>query len=95
VSMYWALDGTSVRESTFEEWSKRLSTRIARDEQDGVVVSTIFVGLNVIPANPPFVFETMVFGGRFNGTRQIYQTWESAVIGHIGLRDKVFSLQGG
>lgn len=88
--MYWVLDGTEVRPSSFEEWIQRPHIRIARDERDDVIVSTIFVGLDIYGAQTPMLFESLVFGGEHNGRRQIYGSWIEAAEGHARLVKDVF-----
>lgn len=90
MSLYWALDGTEVRESSFEEWRHKTFTRLARDERGGIVVSTIFVGLNVDGGFPPCVFETMVFGGPNDGLREVYHSWGEATHGHAEIAKRIY-----
>lgn len=48
-----------------------------------VAVSTIFVGINLdLHRGPPLLFESMVFGGALDLTRQRYTTWAAAEAGH-------------
>jgi hypothetical protein len=90
MSVYWVLNGTQTVEATFDEWIQQGSVRIARDEQDGVVISTMFVGLRVTDVDPPFLFETMVFGGTADGRRNVYRTWTEASVGHGRMVREIF-----
>ena len=46
-------------------------------------ISTVFLGLNHNCGDgPPILFETMVFGGEFDGYQDRYSTWEEAEEGH-------------
>lgn len=63
---------------------------------DGSEVSTVFLGIDHSPiqrtlelpqeVNPsvyhPLIFETMVFGGPFDGHQCRYHTWDEAYLGH-------------
>lgn len=66
----------------FEDTEKR---RVARTELDGgVLVSTVFLGLdhNFFGSGPPILFETMIFGGKYDQYMQRYSTWKEAEEGH-------------
>ena len=57
--------------------------RVAKDERDGVQVSTVFLGLDHGWGDgPPILFETMIFGGPHNKYQERYATWEEAEAGH-------------
>jgi hypothetical protein len=59
---------------------------VARDIWDGVTVSTVWTGADHKPpddtGDPPWIFETVVFGGPYNGARFHYTTEHDAIIGH-------------
>ncbi len=58
---------------------------VARDElPNDVSVSTVFLGLehNYTDEGPPLLFETMIFGGRWDDYCVRYSTWDEAVKGH-------------
>jgi hypothetical protein len=47
------------------------------------MVSTVFLGIDHNFGNgPPLLFETMVFGGEYDGYCKRYSTWEEAEGGH-------------
>jgi hypothetical protein len=49
----------------------------------GVVVSTVFLGLDHSwGPGPRHIFETMVFGGEHDGDTERYATWAQAEAGH-------------
>lgn len=52
-----------------------------------VHVSTVFLALDSDygQVTPPKLFETMIFGGKDNGYRQRYATYEEAEAGHAEL----------
>jgi hypothetical protein len=69
----------------FEESNRRVKRTVYNDVNDNeVVVSTVFLGLdhNFSGKGPPILFETMVFGGKFDQEYDRYSTWEAATIGH-------------
>jgi hypothetical protein len=67
-------------------------TRIA----DGISVSTIFTGLDLIPSDgPPLLFETEVFGGEYGGCRWNFATWDDAKIGHEIIAETLRTIAGG
>lgn len=49
---------------------------------NGVTVSTVFLGLDHGWNKEPLLFETMVFGGKMDGVQNRYTTWEQAEEGH-------------
>ena len=57
---------------------------IVRKDADTVTISTVFLGrdANLVDSWPPFVFESMVFGGPLDGLAHHYCTWEEAESGH-------------
>lgn len=72
---------------SFEEWvfhSDGDSWRVGlTDCGDGVTVSTVFLGLNHNWGHgEPLLYETMVFGGKFNDETERYTTVEQAIEGH-------------
>ena len=56
-----------------------------------VRVSTVFLGLDhrFSLVGPPILFETMVFGGKFDGDMERYATWAAAEKGHKRMVEKV------
>jgi hypothetical protein len=74
------------------EWfSNHLRRRVAKTEKNDIVVSTVFLGLNHgIDAAKPILFETMVFGGKFDSYAERYSTWEEAERGHENMVNLVF-----
>lgn len=47
-------------------------------------VSTVFLGLNhrIVDAGKPLIYETLVFGGEFDGEMNLYSTRKEAKEGH-------------
>ena len=68
------------------EWAclfKGADGRVARTAHGGVIVSTVFLGLDHNWGDgPPLLFETMVFGGEHDEEQERYATWDEAVAGH-------------
>lgn len=74
-----------------EEWGKWMATSdrtVARDTIEGMLVSTVFLGMDhsFTEGATPVLFETMVFGNNdwleeTDLTRR-YETWEQAEEGH-------------
>lgn len=60
------------------------SRHIADDTIGSARVSTVFLGLdhNLMGIGPPLLFETMVFGGAFDGEQVRYTTTQQAIDGH-------------
>lgn len=72
------------------QWGKDFDRRVAKDEFDGVMVSTVFLVLNhAFGDGPPLWFETMVFGGPEDGYCDRYSTWNEAEHGHVLVVDKL------
>lgn len=78
----------SVTECTLEEWVEffkiRSQRQVARTElDDGVNISTVFLGIDHGWGGRVLLFETMVFG--LPGEAEIqerYATWDEAMLGH-------------
>lgn len=76
------------------EWGRWMQDderrRVAAWEQDGVRVSTVFLGLDhSFMPGAPVVFETMVFGGTHDGDQERYHTWDEAQAGHDAIVARV------
>ena len=65
--------------------------RVAYDIIDGVIISTIFLGLDhsFDEEAPPLLFETLIFGGEHDDDMQRYTTWERAEQGHKEMVERV------
>lgn len=72
----------------FEETSNRI---VARDELNGVFVSTVFLGVDhqFWHDGPPLLFETMIFGGEHDGYQVRTCTWHEAEEAHTEAWDLV------
>jgi len=92
---YYDMQGN---ELTLEEWASRFegrdSNRVAYNEMwvrnypwsstYQVYVSTVLLGMDVSLGRDglPLIFETMIFGGKYNEYQKRYSTLEQAVQGH-------------
>lgn len=63
---------------------ERRRVRETKIHDDDVRVSTVFLGIdhNHSFHGPPVLFETMVFGGKYDREQRRYCTWDEAVAGH-------------
>lgn len=94
---YYILKDKGVQKANLEEWANYFesSDRVIKKTKlfdDSVEVSTVFLGLDhAIPENEnhPLVFETMVFGGTFDGLTERYSTYKQAEEGHEKVADGV------
>jgi hypothetical protein len=57
--------------------------RVACTTVGDVAVSTAWLGLDHGGGGVPLIFETMIFGGEFDGEMQRYHTEEDALEGHL------------
>lgn len=84
---------------TVEAWGilfeNRAYQRLALDEFEvggvPVKVSTVWLGMDhrMGPEGPPIIFETMVFGGRYDEEQEQYATEAEALAGHARWLEKV------
>ncbi len=76
-------------------WLEGTDRRVASDQIGGVIVSTVFLGLDhSFVGGAPVLFETMVFSGPLDGETNRYCTWEEAEIGHAAMVRRVDSSIG-
>ena len=67
-------------------WFATADRQVARDELDGVVVSTVFLGRE----SEPLLFETMVFTeGKGSTWCERCATWDQALEQHQAVLDRV------
>lgn len=85
---FFRLDGKRVVEcDTVLQWGRmmeRFDRTVRKSRKDGVEVSTVFLGIDhrFVNDGPPLVFETMIFGGEYDGYQIRYPSWGLAVRGH-------------
>ena len=76
---------------TWAKWFEKADRHVADDIKGQVRVSTLFLGLDQnFGKRPPLLFETMIFGGQYDGDIERYSTWEEAERGHKIMSKKVF-----
>lgn len=82
----WILEGhtpVAVDLMTWAKWFETADRHVAREDRDGVQVSTVFLGINHRwGEGPPLIFETMIFGGPENEWQERCSTWDEAVAMH-------------
>lgn len=69
----------------FASWFEDVENRIvAKDKVDDVEVSTVFLGIDhdFSGQGPPVLWETMIFGGRYNESQGRYCSHADALKGH-------------
>ena len=89
----YILDGHDVVECRdLVEWGKWFETadrKVAKDTKNDITISTVFLGLDHSSGGgTPIVFETMVFGGEYDGELDRYSTWAKAEVGHKQMCEK-------
>jgi hypothetical protein len=71
---------------TWSKWMQATNTHVAKDELNGYLVSTVFLGLdhNFTSGGKPQLFDTMVFpeGDMSELYCARYATWDEAEAGH-------------
>lgn len=68
--------------------------QVANTKEAGWRVSTVFLGLDhAFGAQPPLLFETLIFSGPLDGEMERYSTWAEAEAGHARFVDKARAAQ--
>lgn len=68
----------------FSRWFEKADRTVLRDTCGGVLVSTVFLGVDHgFGTGKPVLFETMIFGGPLADSQWRYHTWDEAVCGHV------------
>ena len=90
--MYILVDNIVVKTDDIDLWSDNLlKTRSIKYTEfgDSISVSTVFLGLDHSPPivsttknTGPILFETMVFGSKYEDYQERYQTYDEAILGH-------------
>jgi len=73
-------------------WFEGADRVVAKEEvEEGVTVSTVFLGIdhNFASDGPPILFESLIFGGQFDGDMRRYATWDEALQGHKAMVEMV------
>ena len=95
MSRFWILkDGQPFPVDDIKEWVRWFETQervLARDERDGVRISTVFLGIDSgFEGGSPVLWETMVFGGDHDGDMYRYCSQLAALVGHARVRAEIF-----
>ena len=93
--LYYKLENQEVVECSLEEWMDCFAgdRLIAFNKINDVTVSTAFLGLDhtfihIFMDGKPLVFETMIFGGKYDKDCSRYSTYKEAEIGHLKMVKK-------
>ena len=83
----YVLDGKKPVEASsliaWATWFETADTVVKQTSLGDVKILTVFLGLDYqLSDGPPLLFETMVFGGKYDGDQWRYSTWDEAVAGH-------------
>ena len=75
----------------YESFQPIEERRVAREEVGDVEVSTVFLSHdhNWTGEGDPILFETMVFGGEWDGMCDRYHTYDQALAGHRSIVEKI------
>ena len=67
----------------FEKADRIVATTILPYKGLNIEVSTVFLGIDHnFSGGVPILFETMIFGGKYDDYQEQYATWEEAEAGH-------------
>jgi hypothetical protein len=66
------------------KWMQHARMRVGLKTIDDAQVSTVFLGVDHNhTSGSPQIFETMIFGGKYDQWVQRYATWDEAEDGHV------------
>lgn len=93
LGLYLLKDKIPVKVDDFITWGIELEScrqikhdtvRDSIDHENEVRVSTVFLGMDHAHGSEsgPILFETMVFGGKYDHYQDRYKTWDEAVKAH-------------
>lgn len=85
---YYILDGvTPVECECLLEWARIFTStniQVEKTRIGGIVISTVFLGQDHSEGiGKPLLFETIVFGGKYDLGKWQYSTWGAAKKGHF------------
>lgn len=68
------------------EWFESSNAKrfVAESKYNNLRISTVFMALDhaVFQTDPPLLYETMLFGGKYDGETERYSTKREALLGH-------------
>ncbi len=62
--------------------STKLLKKLNKWRTSKILLSTVFLGVDHSFSGEPVLFETMIFGGRYDGFQKRYTTFDYALSGH-------------
>jgi len=72
-------------------WFENADRTVCKIRKRGVEVSTVFLAIDYnFEEGDPLLFETMVFGGKYDGLQRRCSTWEQAASQHLDVCHKIF-----
>lgn len=79
------------------KWFSRADRTVKKDMVGDVLVSTVFLGLDLAYSDSPYpiLFETMVFGGKLNERQERCGTWTQAEYMHAHVLADVIAAEQG
>lgn len=84
---YWYLEGKTPKPvDNIFKWAENFEKdrRVAEAYIGDVYVSTVFLGFDhSFGDGPPLLFETMIFGGQYDGYQGRTSTWDEAIECHV------------
>lgn len=93
MNKYYILENKEIKEidlMTWAKWFENADRQIGIKTVNGVKVSTVFLGIDhSFGLSKPVIFETMIFGGNFDGEQERYCTYEEAETGHKRWLNKI------
>lgn len=91
-------DGNPVLEPDILAWAAWMededARRVARTEVGNAEVSTVFLAMSYGRGGRPVLYETMVFGGHFDGEQERYYTRAEAEEGHKAMVSRIQNYKG-
>jgi hypothetical protein len=68
-------------------WYSNADRVVGLYDEGGIRISTVFLGIDhgLFFSDKPILFETMIFGGEYDGEQRRYSTWKEAELGHAAL----------
>jgi len=76
---------TPVEEPDLYAWARQMEAGciVQQTTFEEIKVSTVFLGIDhAFGSGPPLLFETMIFGGKYDEYQERYSTWAQAEAGH-------------
>jgi len=89
---HYILENGKPKDVPLMEWGRWMETgnrRIGKTKIGDVEVSTVFLGLDHGFGGKTLLFETMIFGGKYDEWCERYETMEEAKKGHAKAVKKV------